>query len=211
MQVYAGPAGLLLVLLLFLVLPAATASCSVPEGAPEGPGSISVSVTGADVVTGGDPDHAADGVFELSPDAAAALAHDAAPRGLVRTLGTAAVATMVLGMLTAFVRVWRLRAIVTTAVGALAAALLVLAEVALVGRLTALAEDNAEWLVHLPSARGTDVIGRASDVVSTGWGFWSACTGLVLIAAVNAALLLRPRRPPGREEDPCRAGSAPLS
>ena len=191
-QVWAGPTGLLLVALLFLVLPAATASCSVPADSPEGPGSVSVSVTGADVVTGGDPDYSVSGVFELSPEGNAGMAGDAAPRGAVRVWGIATVVVMGLGLLIMFLRVWRLRAIVTAAVASVAAVLLVVTEVALVGRLVSLAEENATWLVHLPSAQGVDVVGRAGEVVRTGAGFWVTLAGLVLVAGVNVALLVRP-------------------
>lgn len=195
-QVWAGPTGLLLVALLFLVLPMATASCSLPADLPEGSGAVSVSVSGADVVTGGDPDFSVSGVFELSPEANAGMASEAAPKGAVRVWGIATAVVMGLGLLTMFVRVWRLRAILTAAVASVAAALLVATEVALVGRLVSLAEQEATWLVHLPSARGVDVVGRAGEVVGAAVGFWVALAGLVLVAGVNVVLLVRPGPPP---------------
>lgn len=186
-QVYAGPVGLLLLLLLFLVLPAATASCSTDSA------SVSVSATGADVVVGGDPDFETSGELKLSAEAEAKEASTAAPHGVVRVLGIAAVAVMGLGLLVAFVRVWRLRALVTGAVAATAAVLLAITEFALVNQWTRLAEDTAAWLVYLPEAEGIDVVGRAGEVVGTGWGFWLTLAGLVLIVAVNGFLLLEGR------------------
>lgn len=201
-QVYAGPTGLLLLALLFLVLPMATASCSLPDDLPEGSGSVSVSVTGADVLTGDDPDYSATGLFELSPAGTAGMVGDAAPKTAVRVWGIAAVVVMGLGLLTAFVRVWRLRAVVTAVVAAVAAVLLAVAEFTLVGDLVSVAEENAEWLVHLPSAQGVDVVGRADEVVGAGSGFWVTFAGLVLVAGVNATLLVRTGPSPLPDDDP---------
>jgi hypothetical protein len=192
-QVYAGPAGLLLLLLLFLVLPVATASCSAPAGNPDGVGSVSVSVTGADLVVGGDPGYKSSGVFELSPGGNAGMADEVSPRSAVRGFGIATVAIMGLGLLTALIRVWRLRAVVTAVVASVAAVLLVSTEFTLVGQLVSVAEDIARFLISLPSTRGIDVVGRADEVVSTGWGFWLTLAGLMLMAGINLFLLVRPR------------------
>ncbi|MGK3203621.1 hypothetical protein [Amycolatopsis sp. MEPSY49] len=192
-QVYAGPAGLLLVLLLFLVLPAATASCSAPAGNPDGAGSVSVSVTGADLVVGGDPGYKSSGVFELSPGGTAGMADEVSPRSAVRGFGIATVAIMGLGLLTALIRVRRLRAVVTAVVASVAAVLLVITEFTLVGQLVSVAADIARFLIYLPSTQGIDVVGRADEVVSTGWGFWLTLAGLVLTAGINLVLLVRPR------------------
>ncbi|MDQ3790656.1 MAG: hypothetical protein M3422_25905, partial [Actinomycetota bacterium] len=95
-------------MLLFLVLPMTTVSCSLPSGHEEGPGSITISVSGADVVVGGAPRQEASGVFQPVD-----LADETTPRGLVRVFGIAAVVVLGLGLLIMFVRVWRLRALVT--------------------------------------------------------------------------------------------------
>lgn len=129
------------------------------------------------------------GELKLSAEAQAKEASNAAPHGVVRVLGIAAVAVMGLGLLVAFVRVWRLRALVTGAVAATAAVLLAITEFALVNQWTQVAEDTAKWLVALPDAEGIDVVGRAGEVVGTGWGFWLTLAGLVLVVAVNGFLL----------------------
>jgi hypothetical protein len=126
------------------------------------------------VLTGDDPDYSATGLFELSPAGTAGLVGDAAPKTTVRVWGIAAVA----------------------------AVLLAVAEFTLVGDLVSVAEENAEWLVHLPSAQGVDVVGRADEVVGAGSGFWVTFAGLVLVAGVNATLLVRPRPSPLPDDDP---------
>ncbi|MDQ3787841.1 MAG: hypothetical protein M3422_11420, partial [Actinomycetota bacterium] len=82
---------------------------------------------------------------------------------------------------------------VTVAMASVAAVALTIAEVVMVGRLVALAEEEAEWLVSLPSTQGIDVVGRADEIVSTGLGFWLTLAGLVMIVVVNGFLLLEGR------------------
>ncbi|WET76541.1 hypothetical protein P3102_20675 [Amycolatopsis sp. QT-25] len=199
-QVYAGPTGLLLVLLLFLVLPMATASCSVPVSRPGQTGAINVSVTGADLVLGDDPGYSASGIFELSPAGNAGMAREASPRSVVRVFGIATVVVMSLGLLIALIQVRRLRALVTAVVASVAAVLLAVTEFALVSQWVSLAEETAESAQYLPQAQGIDVVGRADEVVAAGWGFWLTLAGLALVAGINVFLLVRPgtrRRPSG--------------
>jgi hypothetical protein len=178
-QVFAGPIGFLLLLLLFLVFPMATASWALPEGHEDGRGSVSVLVSGADMVVGGIPHAESNGAFELPDEDEADMAREATPRGGARILGIAVVVVMGFGLLMAFVRVWHLRAIITAAVAAVAAATMVIAELLMENQL----EDLAQWLIFPRGPQGTDPFGA-------GWGFWVTLVGLALIAIVNGFLLL---------------------
>jgi hypothetical protein len=191
-QRIAGPAGFLLVLLVFLLLPGVAVSCSVAEG--EGPpGSVSASVNGADLVLGGDPYLEATGAFEMPPTLHAGTVEDASPEKTVGFFASATVVFMLLGMATMFILVWRLRAIVTLVVAVAATICLAVAEILIVRQWVRQVEDWAESMVYLPQAQGKDVVGTASDIVSPQFGFWLTVAGLLGVAVPNLVLLIRYR------------------
>ncbi|WP_020674103.1 hypothetical protein [Amycolatopsis nigrescens] len=194
-QRIAGPMGFLLVLLLFLLLPNVAASCSVSDSAA-GQGEVAASFTGADLVTAGDPGLEATGAFEMSSALVDVTTEDAAPGGVVRGFAIAAVVAIGLGLAGAFVQVWRLRAVVTLTVAAVAALLLATTEILIIRQWAAVAESFAELMTELPDARGIDIVGKAREIVQPGVGFWLSLAGLVAIAATNLILLIRHRDRP---------------
>jgi hypothetical protein len=191
-QRIAGPTGFLLVLLLFLLLPAVGASCAVSKS-ELGAGSATASLSGTDLVTGGDPGLETSGAFDMPPALHAGTTGDLVPGGAARIFAIATVVVAGLGLLCAFVRVWRLRAWVTLAVATVAALLLTATELLIVGQWVAVAEDFAEWMTELPDTQGIDVVGRAGEIVRPQFGFWVSLAGLVAIAAPNLVLLARNR------------------
>lgn len=192
-QRIAGPAGFLLVLLVFLLLPGVAASCSVSES-QEGAGSLSANANGADLVLGGDPYLEAEGAFEMPPTLHASIVEFAQPEEPVRFFASAAVVFMLLGMATMFVLVWRLRAVVILVVTVVAAACLTVAEILVVQQWVRQAEELGSSMVYLPDAQGKDIVGLAGDIVHPQYGFWLTLAGLLAIAAPNLFLLIRHRR-----------------
>jgi hypothetical protein len=195
-QRIAGPAGFLLVLLVFLLLPGVAASCSVAES-QEGAGSISADANGADLVLGGDPYFEAEGAFEMPPTLHASTVEQGKPEEPVRFFASAAVVFMVLGLATMFVLVWRLRAVVTLVVAVVAAACLAVAEILVVQQWVRQAEEWGADMVYLPDAQGQDMVGLAGDIVHPAYGFWLTLAGLLAIAAPNLVLLIRHRKRAG--------------
>jgi hypothetical protein len=188
------PAGFLLALLLFLVLPLATASCDVPPDSASSGGTLGTSISGADLVVS--HEHLdADGGLALSPaQQDRADLYVAVPRG-VQILALLTVAALLAATATPLIRRVRVRAAV--AAGAAVAALALVAVMAYLIR--AKLTESAEFFLimgsYLPSVEGRDLDGRAGEVVHLGWGLWTTAAVLLLVALLQIMTLVRPPRP----------------
>jgi len=196
-----GPLGFALAALLFLFLPAITASCSVPAIGGDASGSMSASLTGSGVVSGSRPDVTTSGI--LGPPSAETGESDAPDYLLddgragigARVVSIALLVALGFGILLLLLRWWRLRAILSLSIAAVAAALLVVGWFLVAGKWQDVLRDLGEAAAYTPQAQGGDSGQKAADAVSAGLGFWLSLAVLLAVVAVNAVLLMV-RRPP---------------
>lgn len=184
-----SPAGFLLALVLFLLLPTVTVSCSLPDGSAEGPGELSVSATGTELVGGATPALEASGAFavdEYQADSLLAgdLAAGAAP-GAVQALAIGLLVVLVAG---AGLGLWQRRPALTIAAAAFGGVLVVLVENAMAARWRPIVSGYGALVGELPDAGGRDVAREAASAVGAGIGFWFSLVGLAVagIAAIPA-------------------------
>lgn len=189
------PAGFVVVLLLFVLLPNVAVSCALPEDSKDGSGEITVSVTGGELVTRDVPEVEASGVLAELEGASLAddLADGAAGPG-VQLLAIAVLVLLVLGTVTALPRKPRLGAALAIAVAAVVAALMVVIEMMMATAWRPMVTEAGQLTRYLDDARGHDMVAEGIDAIRAGLGFWLAITGLAVVAAVNVVPLVR-RRP----------------
>nr|WP_042186677.1 hypothetical protein [Kibdelosporangium sp. MJ126-NF4]CEL17448.1 hypothetical protein [Kibdelosporangium sp. MJ126-NF4]CTQ91325.1 hypothetical protein [Kibdelosporangium sp. MJ126-NF4] len=189
-----NPAGFLLALLLFLLLPCIAVSCDKQDSGPSGRGSVEVSYNGWQLVAR-DPSVVMDGVFATFP--AGQFVEEAEVPVGVTVIAVVIVTVMAAGVATSLARKRRVPAAITAAV--LGSALLVVAEVVASAGLVSEARDAALWTSYLPETQGMDVQARAGELVGTRIGFWLTLAMLLVLLAFNAAWLIRSRRQRGHE------------
>lgn len=194
------PAGFVVVLLLFVLLPNVAVSCSLPDDSAEGTGEITVSATGGDFVVRAVPDVDTSGVLapiedNITPDAPLAdyLADSAAGPG-VQLLAITVLVLLVLGAMTALPRKPRLGAALAIAVAAVVVALMVVIEKVMAAAWRPMVTEAGLFTRGLPDAEGHDMVAEGIDAIRAGLGFWLAIAGLAVVAAVNLVPLVR-RRP----------------
>jgi hypothetical protein len=179
---FASPAGFVLVLLLFFLLPFVSASCDVP-----GYGDAGASYTGSHLVSGTDPAVPAE-LRELAKDPESPVALSDPPDPGVRLLAIVLVVLAVAGVLTAFVP--HLKARLLTG-GALAAATLVVTVITMTAAKSNLQTALLDWARRTGAAEGQDddrLRTAVAEVTHTEVGFWLMLVVLALIALMATTL-----------------------
>lgn len=176
----AGPAGVLLALLLFVMLPAAGVSCR--RSSP-----FQICYTGRQLITG-HPGLDVPDMLPGRPTQTAKLrdfvANTAPLPSRTRVLAVVAVAVLVVGVLSVALRQPRLRAVVVAADAVTGAVLLMAAEITAISGLT---DDVRDKTRLFPSYYGE--VPRVGDIVETGLGFWLPLAALVVVTAFGAGSL----------------------
>lgn len=186
------PAGFVLALLLFLLLPVALGSCDVPTDGGTSAGTIAVSFTGADLAVARTPLETT-GDFALTPAEYVGAANLLEMPGAVQILAICAAAFLVLGAATALARTVRVRAIAAAVAAGGAAALVAVTEGQAVGGLTRNVEGVLVLAGGLPQVKGKGLDNRIGEVIHIGLGFWLVMALLVLLLAVNVVVVARGR------------------
>jgi hypothetical protein len=196
----------LLALVLFLVLPAAAASCDTPRTAEEPSRHIAVSYSGRDLLRG-EPGEVADG--ELNTDIPTGSGDERSGRFTsmptqVRVLAVLTVAMMIAGVPVAMIMMSsRRRAWTGLAVMGTAAVLLSVTEFLALRRLHDMAEFALLIGSEIPYVKGRGLEERIGEAVHTKPGFWLPLTALLIAAALNAVALRRAdHQPPNTPEAP---------
>lgn len=179
---FASPAGFVLVLLLFFLLPFVSASCDVP-----GYGDAGASYTGSHLVSGNDPAVPAE-LQKLAddPESPAALTDPPDPGVQLLAIGLAVLAAA--GVLTALIPHLKARLL---SGGVIAAATLVVTVVTMNVAQSNLQSALLDWARHTGAAEGGDG-DRLQDVVAevthTELGFWFMLVVLALITLMATTL-----------------------
>ncbi|OLF18672.1 hypothetical protein [Actinophytocola xanthii] len=210
----ASPAGFALVLLLFLLLPFLSVSCDVP-----GMGKIGADYTGAHLALGDEPEaqvppELADLGEELqSGDGAESGDGESQPPPDpgVQVLAIVTAVLMAAGIATVLISRTRTRLLGAAGVAALAGALVVVTQVVGQSNLTEQLRENARELGDVEGEGGLgsspdDLIG---EMIHTEVGFWLSLVGLVLIALVSLAFVVKDKiftRPAGAGAPPPHGG-----
>jgi hypothetical protein len=193
-----SPAGFALVLLAFL-LPFVSVSCSNPDNT----NTAVATFTGIDYVVGGEPDLVARGSDAEVQEAQRLIAEIFADAFDVEPLALLAAMVVMVAMATALVRDRLARHAVGAGLAALAAALLVAAQVRVYGRI-----DAAQDLTVTMSEDPVPVSEVGGAWVSTnGVGFWMAAVVLMALLLGHAGALAyawRHPSPPAEPEPPPR-------
>ncbi|GLL05934.1 hypothetical protein GCM10017581_076820 [Dactylosporangium matsuzakiense] len=197
------PAGFLLAVLLFLVLPFATASCDVPADQATAPSRLSLSVTGSDLAASREHLDATGGLA-LSP--AQQTRADLLVR-MPRSTQVLALVTAVLllgGVAPALIRRVRAAAAVAVAAAVAGGVLLTVTAYVTLRQFTMFAHSFLVYGTYLPSVEGRNLDNRVGEVIHTGSGFWLALGTVLALAAANIAVFVRDRktthRPAGEAE-----------
>lgn len=184
----------MLALVLFLLLPTVTVSCSLSEDSDEGPGELSVTATGADLVTRATPALDASGTFAVddyrtdSPLAEDLAAATAPPAVQVIAIGLLVVLAAGVGL-----GLWQRRPGLTAGAAAAGVVLVVLVEKVTAARWRPIMSEYGALVDELPDAEGRDVTAEATDAISAGLGFWFALVGLVVAGLATIPALRRKR------------------
>jgi hypothetical protein len=179
---FASPAGFVLVLLLFFLLPFVSASCDVP-----GYGEAGATYTGSHLVSGTDPEVAAD-LQDLAddPESPTALTDPPDPGVQLLAIGLAVLAAA--GVLTALVPHLKARLL---GGAALAAATLVVTVVTMAVAKSNLQNALVDWARQTGAAEGQDgdrLEAAVTEVTHTEVGFWLMIVVLALITLMATAL-----------------------
>ena len=188
---FARPAGFLVALVLFLLLPNTAASCS----APGGEGTIEGSLTGTEMITGSRPSLDADGelteFLKLEENSTMATLLDQARADTpIRLAAAAVVVLLLLGVAVQLIRARRVRAAATVVLAAGTSVLAVVLERLASVRWEPFLRETGLLTRDLPVNDGRDAVAAALDTQHPGLGFWLVLTTLAVIAIVNAALLV---------------------
>ncbi|MGB3437283.1 MAG: hypothetical protein WBA97_00915 [Actinophytocola sp.] len=179
---FASPAGFVLVLLLFFLLPFVSASCDVP-----GYGEAGATYTGGNLVTGTDPEVPAE-LQELGkdPESPAALTDPPDPGVQLLAIGLAVLAAA--GVLTALVPHLKARLL---GGAALAAATLVVTVVTMSVAQSNLQNSLMDWARQTGAAESQDgdrLETAVAEVTHTEVGFWLMIVVLSLVALMATVL-----------------------
>lgn len=200
---FASPAGFVLVLLLFVLLPFVSVSCDVP-----GYGRVGVNYSGYNLVTGADPD-IPDDLQRVASDPETPQELVNPPDPSVQVLSIALVVLAAAGVLTALVS--RLRARLLAGAVAAAATLIVTVITALVAQSTLrTALIDAVRGAGLADQQQTlhQVEAAADRLAHTEIGFWLMVVLLALITVVTGTLwLIGDRLKPRTTQPPPDDGS----
>ncbi|MCG8916011.1 hypothetical protein L6E12_09435 [Actinokineospora sp. PR83] len=201
---FARPAGFLVALAVFLLLPNTAVSCSLPDGR----GTIESSLTGTEMITGSRPSLAADGeltgFLEFTKNSAMATSLDQARADRpIRLVTAAVVVLLLLGIAVQLIRPRLLRAAASVDVAAGAGVLVVVVERLASARWEPILREAGLTARFLPENEGRDAVAAALDTRHPGLGFWLVLTTLAVIVIANAALLVsgfRRSRPTGARQ-----------
>lgn len=185
------PAGFLLALLLFVLLPGVAASCDIPASTDEPAGTLSAAPTGADLI-GGRLAVEGTGGYARVAELLTATFLDVAPT-LSTVLAVATAATMGLGAAVILVPRLRGNATIAVLVSAAALALLVATAVSTAQILAGRAGVVLLLARDLPVLGDRDLSGRVGEVISTRPGLWLTSGVLLLVLAANVAVHVRHR------------------
>lgn len=179
---FASPAGFVLVLLLFFLLPFVSASCDVP-----GYGEAGATYTGGHLVTGTDPEVPAE-LQDLAndPESPTALTDPPDPGVQLLAIGLAVLAAA--GILTVLVPHLKARLL---GGAALAAATLVVTVVTMSVAQSNLQDALADWARQTGAAESQDgdrLQTAVTEVTHTEVGFWLMIVVLALITLMSTAL-----------------------
>lgn len=179
---FASPAGFVLVLLLFFLLPFVSASCDVP-----GYGEAGATYTGSHLVSGTDPEVPAE-LQDLAddPESPAALTDPPDPGVRLLAIGLAVLAAA--GVLTALVPHLKARLL---GGAALAAATLVVTVVTMTVAKSNLQDSLIDWARQTGAAESQDgdrLQTAVAEVTHTEVGFWLMIVVLALITLMATAL-----------------------
>lgn len=179
---FASPAGFVLVLLLFFLLPFVSASCDVPGYGPAG-----ATYTGSHLVTGTDP-AVPDELKRLAddPESPAALSDPPDPGVQLLAIGLAVLAAA--GVLTALIPHLKARLL---SGGVLAAATLVTTAVTMSVAQSNLQDSLLGWARETGAAENGDgdrLQEAVAEVTHTEVGFWLMVAVLALITLVSTTL-----------------------
>ncbi|GAA3290583.1 hypothetical protein Dvina_19320 [Dactylosporangium vinaceum] len=188
------PAGFLLAVLLFLILPFVTASCDVPADSGTAAGRLTLSLTGSDLAAAHEHLDATGGLA-LSPDqqSRADLLVRMPRSTQVLALFTAVV--LLAGVTPALVRRVRVAAAVAVAVAGAGGALLATTAYFTVQQCTVITQNFLHYGTYLPSVEGKNLDSRVGEVIHTGIGFWLTLGTVLTLAAANIVVFVRVRRP----------------
>lgn len=181
---FASPAGFVLVLLLFFLLPFVSASCDVP-----GYGEAGATYTGSHLVSGTDPEVAAE-LQDLAndPESPTALTDPPDPGVQLLAIGLAVLAAA--GVLTALIPHLKARLLGGAALGA---ATLVVTVVTMSVAQSNLQDALADWARQTGAAESQDgdrLQAAVAEVTHTEVGFWLMVVLLALITLLASALWL---------------------